>query len=277
MSNIYDIFRGVQAKKTSCYDERSAAFISEGLVSQDVTHVRLNKTIKAAVTFNDKEGPDESIVYTFNSDNLLKGDYYIYNSNYYLVYEDVKLTDDSLTWKKQKSLECNITFTFNNSTVRGYFISGLRQKQKETLEKNNIIVPDEQSLLIIPSTISITNNELLTFGGKVWSVMDFDKISNNGINYIVLERNTASVTSVDEPFDTDLNTESQEETDILYAMVEYKFETNDAYFISSPEVEIISRKSSEVIIKVPFGISSVTITTKNITGDLVAKTYEVVE
>jgi len=96
MANIYDTFRGVQAKKTSCYDDRSAAFITEGLVSQDIVHVRKSETIKAAITFNDKEGPDEALVYTFKNDELLKSDYFTYNDNYYLVYEDVKMTDDSI-------------------------------------------------------------------------------------------------------------------------------------------------------------------------------------
>jgi len=100
MSNIYDVFRGVQAQKTSCYDERSAAFITEGVLSTDITHIRLNKNIKAAITFNDKEGPDDAIVYTNkitpSTDELSKGDYFIYDNGYYLVYENIKLTDKNL-------------------------------------------------------------------------------------------------------------------------------------------------------------------------------------
>jgi len=96
MSNIYDTFRGVQAKKTSCYDERSAAFITEGNTSRNITHVRLNDIIKAAVVFDDEEGPDEAFVYTLEEDNLLRADYFTLDTYYYLVYEDVKLSFEDI-------------------------------------------------------------------------------------------------------------------------------------------------------------------------------------
>ena len=135
---------------------------------RDVTHVRLNKTIKAAVTFNDKEGPDESIVYTFNSDNLLKGDYFIYDNVYYLVYEDVKLTDKNLNWKKQRAVECNINFTINGTLFNAYFLSALRRGLNPDLERSTALVPNEEPLIIVPSNSLLTIGTRFNINGKPW-------------------------------------------------------------------------------------------------------------
>lgn len=267
MTNIYEKFRGVQAKKTSCYDERSAAFITEGLVSQDITHVRLNEEIKAAIVITDKEGPDESLVYTLNENSLLKGDYYIYDSNYYLVYENVRLTDDSLIWKKQKALECNVQITLNSTTYYAYFISNIRQKSFNTLENDAALLPDEAALLIMPTSSDFDIDTQITIGTKGWKVIDYDKISNDGITYMYIERTTIK--------NTTLETVTPEASDILHPMVEYTFDTYNAYFSATEDVNIISRSATSVTFKVPFGISSITITTKNDSDEDVVGVYEV--
>lgn len=108
--NVYDIFRSIQNKKTACYDKRSAAFIIDGALSIDITHVRRNADLKAAMVFKHKEGPDDTIVYTLKDDQLLKSDYFTYNGAYYLVYEEDKSTDESLIYRKQRAVECNVSF-----------------------------------------------------------------------------------------------------------------------------------------------------------------------
>jgi len=115
-TNIYDNFRSIQGVKKECYDKRSAAFINTGRLSQDIIHKRLDEEIKAAIVITYKEGPDETYIYTYISDDLMKGDYFVYNSVNYLVYEDVKLTDKDVDYKKQKAVECNVSFTHNSIT-----------------------------------------------------------------------------------------------------------------------------------------------------------------
>lgn len=55
----------------------------------------------------DKEGPDTSLVYTYTerakNNELLKGDYYTWKNNTYLVYEDIDLVRE-VNYKKQKSI-----------------------------------------------------------------------------------------------------------------------------------------------------------------------------
>ena len=56
--------------------------------------------------------------------------------------------------------------------------------------------------------------------------------------------------------------ETLEDNMALRAMVEYTFKTEDAYFSTTPAVEIISRKRTEITFRVPFGISQVSIAIK---------------
>jgi len=154
-NNVYDDFRSVQGTKKLCYDRRSAAFIDTGRLSQIITHKRLNEDIKAAIVFNHKEGPDEVLVYTFIKDDLIKSDYFIYDDVNYLVYENMKMTDKDIDYKKQKALECNVNFEFDGSTYDGYFMSSMRRNLDSDFEGRALITPDENPLLVLPTNSSL--------------------------------------------------------------------------------------------------------------------------
>ena len=271
MSNIYDVFRGVQAQKTSCYDERSAAFITEGALSTDITHVRRNTTIKAAVTFNDKEGPDESIVFTLKttptSNELLKGDYYIYNNTYYLVHEDVRVTDVSITWKKQRSVECNISFYVSNTLVRGYFMSMLRTEEDTILKANAANISQENPLVIVPSNSILAIGTRITINTKPFKIVEYDAITNLGITYLFLERDYITQSTTPTPI--------PDSVDTLRPMIEYTFNTLDAYFAATPKVNVLERKTTSVKFVIPYDISSVSISVKTLEG-IITTVYTVI-
>ncbi len=271
MSNIYDTFRGVQAKKTSVYDERSAAFITEGILSTDITHIRTNEIIKAAVTFNDKEGPDDSIVYTLKttpeSNQLLKGDYYIYRNGNYFVYEDVKLTDAAFTWNKQRALECNVNFTIGDSTYNAYFLSMLRNEDDPSLKRYSAIISAENPLIIIPSSTVFKIGTAFMVEEKPFKIKEYDNITNRGITYLLLERNYVANITVPTPPIPPVNT--------LTAMVEYIFDTEDAYFSSTPRVTILQKTSTSIKFVVPYGITSVNIGIK-VDNKVIETVYTVV-
>ena len=274
MSNIYDTFRGVQAKKTSCYDERSAAFITEGKMSREITHLRLNEIIRASVVFDDEEGPDEAFVYTLEENNLLRSDYFMLDNRYYLVYEDVKLSFEDIIWKKQKSLECNVNFEVSDETVRAYFLSSLRGAKFNTLEKDAAIMPDQTGLLIVPSRSDLLIGIQIELGGKGWKIKDYDSVSNSGISYIYMERD--SLNNVEDDI-LEPEEEEPQANEILNPMVEYNFETNGAFFNTSVPVNILQRSPFNVKFSVPFGIDTITITTRDAAGDDVVGVYEVIE
>lgn len=287
MSNIYDIYRGVQTKRNECYDERSAAFIEQGKLSKEVFHIRLEKDIKAALVFKHQEGPDEVLVYSYLSDDLQKSDYFVYKNTNYLVYEENRLTDDDINYKKQKAVECNVAFTFNGTTFNGYYKSSLRGSEDQAFEGRQLISPDETPLLILPTNSIIKVNSEFIIEDKPFKVMEFDNITNKGISYYYLERSyrkkvsevegpsIMSMTVEPEVIDELKTIETLEDNMALRAMVQYTFKTEDAYFSTTPAVEIISRKRTEITFRVPFGISQVSIAIKQ-TGVIVDEVYKVV-
>lgn len=274
MSSIYDVFRRVQAEKTSCHDKRSAAFIDEGLVSNDITHIRVNKVKKAALVFNHKEGPDDVIIFTYKeipaSGELQKGDYFTYDSVYYLVYEDVKQTDENLKYKKQRAVECNINFAVNQTYYNAYFMSSLRKWIDPDMQRNAAIVSNEGPVVIIPSSSVFEEGLIFNIRSKPWKIVEYDDITNYGITYLYLERSYSATT------DTTALTPDTPLANTLSAMVEYTFDTKDAYFASNPRIDVIERKSATVKFMIPYGITSVSISTKNQVGVVVVTNYTVV-
>ena len=299
MSNVYDIFRRVQEKRKDCYDNRSAAFILEGKISQDIYHKRLNKDIKAALVFNDKEGPDDVIVFSFIKDDLGKSDYFVFDDVNYLVYENVKLTDKDVNYKKQRAVECNVSFTHKDTIYKGYFLSSLRRTNDPDFKGREGLIPDEGPLLILPSSVSLNINDRFNIESKPWKIVEYDNITNKGITYFYLERDyVRNISEEEEIIEEDIViieneeeiTQGSEEEEFgiqalsepsadeelsLRPMTEYTFTTEGGFFASTPRVDLISRTLTKVIFKIPFGVSQVTISTKN-NGNEIEETYKVV-
>lgn len=289
MSNVYDIFKSVQNKRKTYYDNRSAAFILEGKLSQDIIHKRLNKTIKSALVFDSKEGPDEVIVYSLLSDDLLKADYFVFDNVNYLVYENIKLTDKDVNYKKQKAVECNVSFTHNNVNYIAYFTTRVRNTTDvPVLSGKEVLQPNEKPLIILPTSNALDIGENVVIGGKPWKINGYDNITNQSITYLYLERGyEPTVGAIPEKEESITIIENEalvdqgaaqvgpESTISLRPMVEYTFTTEGAYFSSTPRVEVISRSLSQVKFKVPYGIEEVTISTKS-SGLIEETTYKVV-
>ena len=283
--NVYDIFRSVQTKRTTNYDERSAAFIIEGKMAKTIYHKRKKQTIKAALVFRHQEGPDEVLVYSFKKDRLQKSDYFVYDETNYLVYEENKLTDDEINYKKQKAVECNVTFNYKGHCYKGYFVSSVRRKSDPDFEGRQLLMPDEVPLLILPTNEEITINSFFNIEGKPWNVIEYDNITNKGITYYYLERDfnriipeegetIVELTYEDESVSITPQTESNEVELALHPMLEYTFTTENGYFSATPKVEVITREKDKIIFRVPFGIAQVVIEIKK-DGDIIEATYQV--
>lgn len=282
--NIYDIFRTTSKKRATSFNTRSAAFITEGRLSKDIFHKRKNKFIKAGLTYQYKEGPDEVIVYTFEKDQLRKGDYFVYNNLNYLIFEDQKLTDEKVNHKKQRALECNVSFEFKGTIYKGYFLSSLRRRQMPNFQGKEILMPNEMPLLILPSNSTITVNDTFKIKSKYWEVKEYDEITNDGITYYYVER-FVKETSKEEELIPEFNF-IQEEARIIQSEIinelsslrpetNYIFDTEDFFFTSDPKVDIISRSKDKIEFRVPFGIETVWIETKE-NEAIILKEYSVV-
>lgn len=290
-NNVYDIFKGVQNKRKDCYDKRSAAFIIDGKMAKTIYHARKTKDIAAALVFNHKEGPDEVIVYSLLADELMKSDYFIYENINYLVYEENKLTDADIIYRKQKAVECNVSFSFNSVIFKGYFKSSLRGTESDSLESKQILMPDENPVLILPTNSELEIKSQFVIEGKPFKVVEYDHITNRGITYYSLERgiikneattgggqSAALDPAQEKPLEaneTIVQDDNLAAELVIRAMIEYTFSTEDAIFSATPSVELISRRKSEIKFKVPFGIEEVAITTKE-NGIMSQKLYKVV-
>ena len=92
-----------------------------------------------------------TVIYLMTYKNQITS--FIKNTNY-LVYEENRLTDDDINYKKQKAVECNVAFTFNGTTFNGYYKSSLRGSEDQAFEGRQLISPDETPLLILPTNFN---------------------------------------------------------------------------------------------------------------------------
>lgn len=294
--NVYDIFRDVQEKRSNTYNQRSAALIIDGKMSKTIYHKRNDKNINAALLFSQDEGPDDVWVFSFIKDDLQKGDYFTFEDTSYLILEENKIFDPDINHKKQKAVECNVSFTYNNTIYNGYYKSQMRRTGSQDFEDKQYLMPDEKPLLILPSNNNtLTINDEFSIEGKPFKVFEFDSISNKGLVYYYLERGftrneteeevqsfSLSFISPEEEFTQEPEPmlfarsaapeESNEEA--LKPMVEYNFSTEGAYFSATPKVEVLRRTKTSIKFKIPFGINQVSIATRS-NGIVVEKFYRV--
>ncbi len=287
MSNLYDVFRGVQDKRKASNIKTSANFIVEGANSNKIRHLRPNIDIDAAIIVDDKEGPNNIMVYTKKGDNLennlLKGDYFTWENIYYLVYEDIRLTHTDYGFKKQKAVECNVIFSTGTAqSVKGAFISSLRKTLSEDLDKDSIVMATEKPLIITSAEATFKVNDRLVIDGKPWSIFDYDSITNKGIMYLYLERDynenipTEQVMPEEENYVAESGEIEIADELVLRSMTTYTFETLDAYFATAPRVDILERKRNSVKFSIPLGIDTVIIGVKDQSGEIVENIYKVV-
>ena len=280
MYSIYDNFRSVQRKRAETFNKRSATFIEGGKLSKLIYHKRNEKNINAGIVYQYKEGPDEIIIFTNKVDQLLKGDYFILHDANYLVYEDVKLADEEIPHKKQKALECNVSFVFKEKSYFGYFTSSLRAHKDPSLQGKEVLLSTEKPLLILKTTSRISIGDIIEIEQKPWKIVEYDDITNRGITYYYLERD-ATRNSLDKVEVMDItylrpskeyNQSSLTKDLVLMPMTEYTFKTEDGYFVSTPRIDIISRTPNEIVFAIPFSSTTVTIETKE-DGDIISKSY----
>ena len=150
--STFDLFRKKQQNSEDCRNKFESSFILEGTSAVVIHSLRLNVNKQAALIITDKEGPDTSLVFTYKEqvkDNeLLKGDYYSWKNNIYLVYEDIDLVRE-VDYKKQRCYQCNASFTYNDEEYYGYYVSSLAKYVDTTLQDDLIITDNDKPILVL--------------------------------------------------------------------------------------------------------------------------------
>ena len=267
---MFDLFRRKEQNNENCRQKFESSFILEGPSAVLIHAIRLDVDKKAAIIITDKEGPDTSLVFTYEereqNNNLLKGDYYTWKDTTYLVYEDCKLVRET-AYRKQKSYECNVNFSYDGETYYGYYVSSLAKYIDTTLQGKINITDNEKPILILAQLPWIKVGAKLVITGKPYKIIDFDAITNDGIVYCSLDRDF---------IDNNEDIKEYIDTNALVAGREIVLNTNYGYFKSSCDVDIISKSYTEVKFVIPYGINNITITTKDANKNNIEKEYRVV-
>ena len=270
--STFNLFRKKQQNNEDCRNKFESSFIFEGTSAVVIHSLRLNVNKQAALIISDKEGPDTNLVFTYKErvkDNeLLKGDYYTWKNNTYLVYEDIDIVRE-VAYKKQKSYQCNVSFEMDGNIWHGYYVSSLAKYVDTTLQGNLNITDNDKPILILPQVDWMAVGTKIVISGKPYKIIDFDAITNSGIVYCSLDRDFVSKYE---------NVEVQNESTaaVLTAGVESTIDTNFGYFQSDVEVEVVSKTYNNVKFIVPYGINTITITTKDELKNNIAVEYKVV-
>ena len=102
---MFSSFRRRGEVEDSCRQKWESRFIKEGSSATTIFDVRLNKEREAALVINEKEGPDQFIVFTYKDNNdksqeLGKGDFFFWKDKLFFTFEDIDIVHD-VNYKKQ--------------------------------------------------------------------------------------------------------------------------------------------------------------------------------
>ena len=267
----FDLFRSKDEISNNCAAKLESKFIIEGTSATVIHTLKDEQDRKAALIITDKEGPDTSLVFTYRNEKqpqkeLLKGDYFTWKNNTYMVYEDVEVVRDVL-YKKQKVYQCNVSFKLNNITYYGYYVSSLTKYVDTTLKGNLVITDNEKPILVVPTFDWVQTGAKIVINGKPFKIIDFDMITNNGICYCSLD-----VDFISKQQDVYV----QEEDNTLKAGIEQTLPINYGFVLFEPSVEVIRKSSKEIVFIVHYGVNELTVTTKNMDKIDIKQSYKVV-
>ena len=271
----YSAYRKKLDISDNCIANYESSFITEGTSSVVIYNTRLKANKKAAIIITDKEGPDTSLVYTFKErakeQELLKGDYYIWKNNTYLVYEDISIVLET-NYKKQKSYQCNVSVDYKCDcgfgTCCGYYVSSLARYVDTSLQGNLNITNNDKPILILPKFNWIAIGAKIIIANKSYKIIEFDAITNDGIAYCSLDRDFIDkyedVATVEPKVDT------------LIAGIKQSLDIKFGYFKTNCKVDIISKTLDKVEFIIPYGVNEIEIITKDNNKIDIVTIYKVV-
>lgn len=265
----FNAFRRKLDINEKCIANYESSFITEGTSAVRIYSLRLQDYKQAAIIITDKEGPDTSLVYTFKEKEqkheLLKGDYYTWNTNTYFVYEDISIVLDC-NYKKQKSYQCNAQVSYKDIVVGGYFVSSLSKFIDTTLQSNLNITDNDKPVLILPNCDWVKVGEKVVIKNRAYKIIDVDNLTNDNITYCSLELGFV---------DTQEDIVIDDARPTLIAGIEQTISTENEVFSSNCKVDIVRKHNNEITIIIPYGIKEIELTTQ-LNAKNITKTYKVV-
>ena len=258
----------------------NSTFIIKGYNS---TLIKNGTTQLPAAVVNEQE-KDSAYIYTQLENPLTIGSCWEAKTLHFLITDEI-ITIKDVEWHKYKAILCNINF----DNIWGRFI-GPEETYINTALKQNIIITSQQKPLIVLPANTLNFGDKVVIKNRPWLVQEYDNISTDGISYYSLSPTTVSKYVVEENQGKDFYIEraqNLEESIILdntlvstesriFSVghnIQITLSTEDGYFkYNNTNIKVLSRKENEVIFTLPFGVSEVTIYTKE-EGKVVSSTY----
>lgn len=209
------------------------------------------------VFINDtKEDGENSVIYTYAKDTVSVGDYLDVLGAKHLIYKQVKNLQQEGFINQFKAIACNISFTFKNKEVLAYYKGPFKSSTSTEVKlKDNFgIDMNSEAFIVVPTSIGLTSNERLVIGGEGWRTVVLDKLTNPGISYLSVEKYNIIL-------DQKVEAEPIPETTLMAGVIN-ELATENGYFQTSIPVEVVSKTATLVKFIIPFGISTITIVTK---------------
>lgn len=276
----YGTFRNRTDVNTNVTIRQASEFIEKSASSVDAFRESTQSNIKAVIISEQKEGPNEMVLFTYASDNVQVGEYISYRAKTYLIYGKYEIIFSN-EFHKFKLIECSVALKWGANTQRAYFISSLRRYAG--LVDLGTQIPYEFSnqrpIIVTKANTNFKPGTRFIIAGDGYIVNDLDKHSNPGIYYAYVERAT-----VFEDIDTVIDDQTgvmpvpqvQASGSDLVVGDDVTISTNFGYVVFTPDVRVLSKTATQVVFDVPSGVDSLTVDTKDENGNIITTSYKVV-
>jgi hypothetical protein len=290
MADKFSNFRARTLAEKNTDNKINAEFIDTHASSTYIEHLRVDETIKAVVTRDQKEGVDETILFTHiyptSEENIAIGDYITHDGITYLVFMEYILpTKLKTVYKKFRIIECNVQIKVDNISQRAAYIGSLKKFVSMTEESAGYIslgVEQYKPVLITKNNTNLVVGVRFLLGTEAFEIIALDRISNAGIMYVSVNAVPFNATTDNLSTGTAITPADAVETstslvdDELKEGAEVTISTFNGYVVFNPLVNVVSRTLTSVTFKVPFGITELKVDRKNSSNVVVSTTYQVV-
>jgi hypothetical protein len=277
----YGTFRNRTEVNTNVTIRQASEFIEKSASSVDAFRESTGTSIKAVIISEQKEGGNETILFTYAFENIAIGEFITYRKKTYLVYGEYEIIFSN-EFKKHKLIECNVELKFGDQVQKGYYISSLRRyNNMNDLSVTNVPYEfsSQKPIIITKENTNIEFNTRFIIADESFVVNDIDKISNQGLYYLSMEKST-KYHDIDDLVNSVTAKVPVKQVEILTGDIiagdNITIQTNFGYATFSSDVDIISKNATTVVFEAPIGVSQLIVSTKDLEGNIITTNYRIV-
>lgn len=260
-------------------------FIENSKSSTEVLHVRLGTTIKAVITTTQKEGVDDILLFTYpfdtENDKLIVGDYIEHENKQFLIFMNYyhPLIND---YEKYKLIECNVTINYDDTSIRAAYFSNMQSFNAATSQTKEYITltsEKQKPVVVVTANTDLKVGKRIAIAGDIFKIVSLDRHSNSGVYYLSIEQAVYNESTYEKDLGTAITVRPPEKDVVANSITkggEITVTTNSGYVLFDTKVKIINRTYTSVTFKVPYDVSSLTVTTKDESDNFIYTTYEVI-